>query len=204
MKRYFYRLPSEVMEEHGPIVAAVYAVLLDACQEGVFRADLKVETIAKKCGITDRTVRTAIHKLVELGLVRRAKDGRRTVYDIVPILPPKERNKSYVPETYQLLGDTYRDLLRRIPDQTSRRHYQNMLERLGYPLDEEALFDLRTISVQAEDKRKQLPEEFYQTEDNPEDSTEQERIFATGSMTKFTDYDEDEQAEFAGQLAFDV
>lgn len=206
MKKYFYRLPAEVTEEHGPIVAVVYSVLLDACQEDAFRADLKVETIAKKSGVAVRTARDTINKLAELGLVRRVKDGRRTVYDVVPVLPPKERNKNYVPESYISPGETYRDILKRIPDPTTREHYKRQMEILGLPLDEAALFNLRTISTFAASKKKELPfdEAYPLTQNTPDDKTASERIMNTGHLTKFTDYDEDEQAEFAGQLAFEV
>lgn len=205
MKRYFYRLPAEVMEEHGHTVAVVYSVLLDACQEGVFRANLKVETIMKKCKMSKQTVISTINKLVEIGLIKRAKEGRRTVYDVVPVLPPKERNKGYVPETYRVYGDTYEELLKNIPDPTIREHYKKQMELLGFPMDEVALFDLRTISVLAASKKKELPfdEAYPWTENTPEDKTAEERISKTGHLTKFNEYDEDEQAEFNGQLFFD-
>ena len=191
-KKYFYRFSGDMLEEHGLTVTGVYSVLLDACQEGSFRADLKVETIAKKLKLTDRTVRATLNQLEDLGFVRRVKEGRRTVYDVVPVLPPKERNKNYVPETYMLYGDTYRELLRRVPDETVRRHYQNMIEQLGYPLDEQALFDLRTISGFANERTKKKT--LIELEESGE--------AYVGGFDKFTDYSEEEKAEFEGQLTF--
>ena len=195
MKRFFYRLPAELMEEYGATVAVVYAVLLDACQEGIFRADLKTETIAKKTKTTVRCVITAINKLEELGLVKRTKEGRRTVYDVVPVLPPKKREENYIPESYHMLGDTYRDIINRIPNLTIRHHYANLIVKHGCNLDQEALFSLRYLSFMFDKER----EKELRAADTLGDQT---RIAETGAMTKFIDYDEDEQAEFSGQLSF--
>lgn len=191
-KKYFYRFSGDMLENYGLTVTGVYSVLLDACQEGSFRADLKIETIAKKLKLTKMTVISTITQLEELGLVRRVKDGRRTVYDVVPVLPPKERNKNYIPETYMLYGDTYQDLLRRIPDETVRRHYQDMIEQLGYPLDEQALFDLRTVSMFANERTKKKA--LIELEESGE--------MHVGGFDKFTEYSAEERAEFEGQLTF--
>lgn len=195
MKRFFYRLPAELMEEQGATVAVVYSVLLDACQEGIFRADLKTETIAKKTKFTTRSVITAVNKLEELGLVKRTKEGRRTVYDVVPVLPPKKREENYISESYHMPGDTYRDVINRIPNWTIRNHYAELLAKYGCRLDQEAIFSLRYLSAMVDKEH----EKELRAADNLGDQT---RIAETGAMTKFTDYGEDEKAEFEGQLSF--
>jgi len=195
LKRFFYRLPAELLEEEGGTVAIVYALLLDACAEGTFRADLKVETIAKKGKYTTRSVISAINRLVEIGLVKRVKEGRRTVYDVVPILPAKKREHDYVSEEYFHYGETYTDMLQRIPDATVRQHYQAMIERLGFPLDEKAVISLRGVSAF-------YSKSFSLEELQTSDLGDKTRLAETGAMTRFTDYDEDEKTEFEGQLSF--
>ena len=144
-KHWFYRLPAELLEDEGPVVACVYAVLLNGSDEGTHRTDMKVDTIAKKCGIAVRTVRTVIDRLAEINLVQRTKQGRRTVYDIHPILLPREHNADYLPEHGKLQGDTFEDVLRRIPNCNLQNHYKNCLLALGYALDGMALFSLQEI-----------------------------------------------------------
>lgn len=63
LKTYFYRLPAEVMEEYGTTAACVYAVLLNACEEDEFRADLKIATIMKKCKLTKKPL---LQRLISL------------------------------------------------------------------------------------------------------------------------------------------
>lgn len=146
-----------------------------------------------------KTVIATIDKLVKVGLVHREKIGTRTVYDIVPVLPPKKHNENYAAEDYRQHGDTYRDMLRRIPNLTVRRHYQSILEELGYNLDSEAFFTLRIIAARYREKKNH---ELW-AERLKQNLSEQERILDTAGMLKFTDYTEEEQEELAGQLVFD-
>lgn len=152
-KYYFYRLPAELLEQHGPTVAAVYSVLLNGCTEGIFRTDMKIEVLAQKCGMKKRQVITVINQLEELGLVRRVKDGRRTVYDVIPILPPKQHGKEYVPEPGKFANETYEDLLLRIPNREWRERLKEQLLLAGFSLKSTAYFGLRNIDNEAELKR---------------------------------------------------
>lgn len=153
-KYYFYRLPAELAEKHGLIVAGVYAVLLNACTEGIYRADIKLETIAQKCNLSKRSVQYTIDQLEEIGLVRRVKDGRRTVYDVIAVLPPKQHKADYLPETEHLRGDTYEDLILRIPNAVRQEHFREQLRLLGHGIKETAYLSLRQIDAEAERKKR--------------------------------------------------
>ncbi|MBR1528010.1 MAG: helix-turn-helix domain-containing protein [Oscillospiraceae bacterium] len=193
MKDYFYRLSAYMVQEYGLTIGGVYSYLLDACEEDEFRANRKVETIAKKLKLTTRAVISVINKLEKLGYVKRVKIGRRTVYDIVPVLPPKKRNENYMAEDYRQSDDTYRDMLRRIPNLVIRKHYQKMLEELGYNLDGKAYFTLRTIAANYQEKKNT---QLWAERLRHHNLNEQQRLLDTTGMIKFTDYPKEEQEQF--------
>lgn len=87
------RLPMSILSDLSDTAAIVYAVMLDQCPRGTYKAYIKQSRIAAITNRSDRTIRRAIKELKDKSYILTIENnGRGCKYIMKPIIQPKKRD----------------------------------------------------------------------------------------------------------------